>query len=175
VSAPVSEFTWTAKRFEQAGDAGVIPAHADLIEGVVYIVSPQGPAHARVVRALQRASRDLDERFIVGVQLPVQLGPATEPEPDLYIAVGPEERYLSAHPGAEDLELVVEVSDTTLAYDLTTKLDIYRRHHLKELWVIDLAGRRALRYAPIGAEAQVLSDGVLSHASGLGVDLGGLW
>lgn len=145
---------------------------SDLIEAVVHVVSPQGPDHARAVRALAKAARRVAEDWVVGVQLPVRLGPASEPEPDLYLASGPEERYRSTHPGPEDLVLVIEVSGSTLGYDPGTKLDAYRRSGVAEVWVVDQAGGRLLRFLPGSAvEPQVVTSGVIGHHSGLTVDL----
>jgi Uma2 family endonuclease len=37
--------------------------------------------------------------------------------------------------------LLVEVADTSLAYDRGPKLALYARHGVPEVWVIDLVGR----------------------------------
>lgn len=170
----VSEFVWTAEAFEHAGATGVIPGRADLIEGVVYLMSPQGAGHARAVRALTQASRAVSESFRVGIQLPVRLAESTEPEPDVYVARGPEERYRSAHPGPDDLVLVVEVSDATLVYDMTTKLTAYRNYGVAEVWIIDLNGRRVLRYLR-DEEPVEITAGSIAHSCGLVLDLDALW
>lgn len=174
VSTAVSEFVWTAEVFERAGQAGVIPGHADLIEGVVYLMAPQGTAHAWAIHALTQASRAVPESFRVGVQLPVRLAESTELEPDLYVARGPWERYRSGHPGADDVELVVEVSDTTLSYDTSIKLTAYRRYGVAEVWIIDLNGRRVVRYLG-DQEGEVVTEGSIVHPCGLAVALNDLW
>ena len=38
--------------------------------------------------------------------------------------------------------LVIEVADTSLAYDLGTKVPLYARHGIPEVWVIDAATRQ---------------------------------
>jgi hypothetical protein len=43
------------------------------------------------------------------------------------------------------------------------------------VWIVDVAACRALRYAPAGADPEVLSAGTLTHTSGFTVDLGELW
>lgn len=174
MSAPVSEFVWTAERFERAGQLGVISQQAELIKGVVYVVPPQGPAHARAVRALERAARALGDGYVVGVQLPIRLDASTEPEPDLYVAAGPESSYRDRHPAAADVQLVVEVSDSTLSFDMTQKLAVYRDHGVAEVWIVDLAGRRVLRFAGQG-EPRAVTSGIIEHPSGLQVDTASLW
>ncbi len=47
-------------------------------------------------------------------------------------------------PRPEDLELVVEVSDTSLAFDLTTKAVLYARAGIQEYWVLDIQGCRVM-------------------------------
>ena len=49
----------------------------------------------------------------------------------------------SAHPAAEDVLLVVEIADTTLAFDTGTKIPLYARAGIAEAWVVDLQERAA--------------------------------
>jgi len=49
-----------------------------------------------------------------------------------------------ATPQPEDLDLVVEVADTTLTFDLTVKAALYARAHIVEYWVLDVASRRLI-------------------------------
>ena len=53
-------------------------------------------------------------------------------------------KFTSGNPQPQDLQLVVEVSDTTLSFDLTTKASIYARAGIVEYWVLDIAGRRMI-------------------------------
>lgn len=41
-----------------------------------------------------------------------------------------------------DILLVVEVADASLEYDLGTKVPLYQRHRIPEIWIIDYAGRQ---------------------------------
>ena len=50
--------------------------------------------------------------------------------------------YATAHPGPADTLLVIEVADTSLAYDLEVKVPLYARHGIPEIWVIEAATRR---------------------------------
>ena len=51
------------------------------------------------------------------------------------------ERYRSHHPTAADVLLLVEVADTSLAYDRGPKFALYARHGVPEIWLVDLVGR----------------------------------
>jgi Uma2 family endonuclease len=68
--------------------------------------------------------------------------PTNEPEPDLVLLATPSREFQDASPRPGDLRLVVEISDTTLGFDLTTKADLYARAGIVEYWVIDVAARR---------------------------------
>ncbi len=50
--------------------------------------------------------------------------------------------YRSSHPGSEDVLLIVEVADTTLAYDRDIKVPLYARHGIPEAWLVDLENKR---------------------------------
>ena len=59
--------------------------------------------------------------------------------------------------------LVVEVADTSLAYDRGTKAPLYARYGIPELWIADLGGERLEVYrepSPTGYRlVQVLARG----------------
>jgi Uma2 family endonuclease len=48
------------------------------------------------------------------------------------------EDYKIRVPVADDVLLVVEISDSSLAYDRTTKLALYARYGIAEYWIVDL-------------------------------------
>jgi Uma2 family endonuclease len=50
--------------------------------------------------------------------------------------------YSNAHPNAADVLLLIEVSDSTLSFDQSTKLSLYARYGVSEYWVVDVEGKR---------------------------------
>lgn len=62
----------------------------------------------------------------------------SEPQPDLAILAPREDFYRRKHPAPADVLLLIEVSDSTLRYDLGMKVPLYARHGIRELWVVDL-------------------------------------
>ena len=72
------------------------------------------------------------------VQNPLRLDDGSEPEPDLMLLRPPKSRYRTRHPGPEDVLLLVEVSDSTLTFDRTTKLALYARAGIADVWVVNL-------------------------------------
>lgn len=73
-----------------------------------------------------------------------QDNPTNEPEPDLAVLEKPCMAYESSNPGPFDVRLVVEISDTTLAFDLGIKSRLYARAGILDYWVVDIAGRRVV-------------------------------
>ena len=73
-----------------------------------------------------------------------QDNPTNEPEPDLIVLKRDAAQFINQNPRPEDLHLVVEVSDTTLGFDLTTKAALYARAGIVEYWVLDIAVRRMI-------------------------------
>ena len=73
--------------------------------------------------------------------MPLILGQHIDPEPDVAIVAG-SPRDSKLHPTTASL--VIEVSDSTLQYDTTTKVDLYAAAAIPEYWVLDL-NARALR------------------------------
>src|SRR5262245_18061229 len=104
--------TWDKAEFYRLGELGFFDGQkVELIEGQLMVHSPQKPLHGVIVDLVDDV---LTEAFGVGYrvccQLPIDLGLATEPEPDVSVAVGGRRQFLSGHPGAP--VLVVEVAET---------------------------------------------------------------
>jgi Uma2 family endonuclease len=108
---------------------------------------PIGSEHASVVTLLNRQlMRAVDDSVDVRVQLPVRFMPRSEPQPDFALVRRTADAYRHEHPTAKDVLLLIEVSDSTLRYDLDTKARLYAAHGIPEYWVIDLVNRRVVRH-----------------------------
>jgi hypothetical protein len=79
------------------------------------IGSPHAEVTNRFARLFTRALRD--EAALVNLQSPLRLDAYNEPEPDLMILRPRAGGYRASHPNAADVLLLVEVSETSLAYD----------------------------------------------------------
>ena len=113
----------TTSEYEQMIAAGIFNENerVELLEGVIVEMSPKGMRHATSTdRAAKHFIRLLGDRVIVRNQNPIRLNDYSEPEPDLVLATLEELEYADRHPQPEDVYLVLEVADSTLAYD---------RHH----------------------------------------------
>jgi len=98
-----------------------------------------GPEHAWVIRKLTALNSRL-RRFDchMQIQLPVTLPPWNEPEPDGAIVIGTEDDYRGRHPGAKNVLCVIEVADSSLHRDRTTKLRIYAASGIPLYFIINL-------------------------------------
>ncbi len=96
--------------------------------------------------------------------------PTSEPEPDIIVLTRDlSEIPSTGHPHPEDLSLVVEVADTTLHFDLTTKAALYARAGIVEYWVLDVTGKRLIvhREPQRGVYSSVLASGPLESIAPL--------
>ncbi len=78
-------------------------------------------------------------RYVVSVQNPIRLGAYYEPEPDFVLL---RERPGDELPVPRDALLVIEVADTSLAYDRNVKLPLYAEAGIPEVWIVDLHERK---------------------------------
>jgi Uma2 family endonuclease len=74
-------------------------------------------------------------------QNPLSLPPHDEPEPDGAILRGQPRAYTDRVPGAADSGSVIEVADSSLVYDRTTKLALYARSGIAQYVIVNLGGR----------------------------------
>lgn len=115
----------------------------ELIEGEIVDMAPIGSAHAGTVNRLARlAAKAMAEgNVLVSMQNPLRLDAHSEPQPDLMLLRPRADDYRDTHPTPADVLLLVEVADSTLAYDRGPKLALYARHGVPEVWIVDLGGR----------------------------------
>ncbi len=133
---------FTLEDLERMVEVGILSEdeRVELIGGEVVEMMAIGHRHAACVKRLIRIfAVGLGERVVVGVQDPVRLQAVEAPQPDLTVARPRADFYASGHPAPDDILLLVEVGDTSLPYDRATKVPLYARHGVRELWVVDLS------------------------------------
>lgn len=94
-----------------------------------------------------RLNRLIGEQFILSIQDPIRINRLSEPEPDVAILRRREDFYADAHPTPEDVQLLIEVSDSSLPTDQKVKLPLYAAADIPQVWLIDLENERVLTYA----------------------------
>jgi Uma2 family endonuclease len=132
---------FTVAEYYRMGETGILNEddRVELIKGEIIQMPPIGGPHASRVDRITRVLSGIPAGTAqVRVQGPVQLGPRNEPVPDLLLLHPRADYYSDSHPTAADVFLLIEVSDTSLAYDLRTKVPLYARHGITEVWIVDL-------------------------------------
>ena len=132
---------FTAEEYHRMGQVGILGEddRLELLEGEIVEMAPIGSRHQATVNRLNELFlRVVTDRAIVSVQGPVRLDENSEPQPDIILLRRHPDFYATAHPGPEDVLLLVEVSDSSIEYDREVKLPLYARHGIPEVWIVDL-------------------------------------
>ena len=143
----LTRWRFTVHDYHRMGEAGILHEddRVELIEGELVEMTAIGTSHFSCVNRLNRLLvMNVGDEVIVSVQNPVRLNEYTEPQPDLTV-IRPRD-YRESLPMPEDVLLLIEVSDTTLAYDRGVKLPLYARAEIREVWIVDLPGETIWRY-----------------------------
>lgn len=115
-----------------------------------------GPRHSLTVKRSDRLLRVVEAHGChLHVQLPVTLSINQEPEPDLGIVRGGPEDYQHRHPGPADVIALIEVADSSLAYDRTTKQRLYASAGISPYWIVNLVDNQIEVYQqPLPSEGR---------------------
>ena len=134
---------FTVAEYYRLGAAGILShtERVELIAGEIILMPPIGPLHGSGVDRLTLPFAEVSRgRFIVRTQGAIRLGEHSEPEPDIALLVFREDYYAGFQPGPDDILLVVEVADTTLAYDREVKARLYAAAGIPQMLIMDLNG-----------------------------------
>jgi len=145
----------SAQEYLRMGEAGVFAPEArlELIEGEIIEMAPIGSPHAGVVKILNRLLvRLAGERAIVSVQDPLVASERSVPQPDLALLEPRPDSYSRSHPRSSEVLLVIEVSDTTLGFDVKTKVPLYARCGIPEVWIVDVQSQALLVFRGPGPQ-----------------------
>lgn len=123
------------------GETGILAddPRIELIAGSIVMREPTGSHHAGTVdRIGHLCFGKLAGRAIVRIQNPVTFpDEMSELQPDITLLRTRADFYSSAHPGAADVLLLIEVADSTLRLDRRLKIPLYARAGITEAWLLD--------------------------------------
>jgi Uma2 family endonuclease len=148
--AEVKRHRFDVEEYHRMLEAGVLSEddRVELIGGEIVDMTPIGRPHLSCVVALTHLLvMAAGGRYYVSVQNPIRLGPSDEPQPDISLIGTRPEPDAEGPPGSDEVLLVIEVADTSLAYDSDVKLPLYARAGIPEAWIVDLRGRKVEVYA----------------------------
>lgn len=136
---------WTRKECKRLVADGLLTGRYELIEGEVISKIGQGRPHVIAVILVREWLSRLFGGQHVQDQGPMDVdepdNPINEPEPDIIVTAQPAIAYVETNPGPDDILLAVEISNTTLRFDLRTKAALYARAGVRDYWVMDIVGR----------------------------------
>ena len=148
VTAP-TRYRFNVDEYYRMVDAGILMDDdpVELWEGEIIVMSPIGTRHAKCVTVQNELFvQQSAGRAVVRLGLPVRLSTDTEPEPDLAVVRPRADTYGESHPTPQEVFLIIEVSDSTLAYDGDIKIPRYAREGFPEAWIWDLRTDRVYVY-----------------------------
>lgn len=144
--------------YERMGRVGTLSEddRVELIEGEIVAMSPVGARHIESVTTLAELLGERKPNTVrVTVQNPIRLPNDSQPLPDVTIMKA--KRYWAAIPTASEVVVVIEASDTTLAYDRDVKVPLCAAAGIPEAWIVDLAAGCIDRYGnPSGGIYQTI-------------------
>jgi Uma2 family endonuclease len=158
---------WSVADYHKMVAAGILAGRSvELIAGEIVEMAPEGPLH----RFINVTAADYLRKLLQGKARIYEAHPVTlidsEPEPDIAVVRLPDTRYLSRHPGANDIYWLIEIADSTLAGDLGKKKKAYAGAGLQEYWVLDVqAGTVKVFRQPVAenyCSEAIYSEGVIS-------------
>ena len=156
MSAEVETYRFSVEEFNKLGEAGIFDEddRVELLDGEIIVMSPIGTQHAGVVMQLTAMlSAKLKGCALIDPQNPTVIDEFSEPQLDIMLLKPKPDFYKTAHPRPQDILLLIEVSDTTLAYDRGRKLRKYAERELSEVWIVNLKNMTIEQYRePSGTE-----------------------
>ncbi len=142
---------FTRKEAEQLVEAGILDGRRfELIDGDLIDKMGQKPLHAVIVQFALVALARLFDLKLIRIHGPMEAAPVERerslPEPDVLVLREWKSAYISRFPEGEEVALAVEVSDSTLRFDLNRKARLYAQSGVPEYWVLDVNGRRIIAH-----------------------------
>lgn len=142
LQSPRVKTQWTYEEYYRMAEAGVFRnKRVELIAGEIIEMPPQSePHYGTIFIASHRLEKAFNAGYVVRTQAPLRTGDDEEPEPDIAVVAGSiREIIAQGHP--RSAVLIVEVSISTIAFDLGEKSEIYAAAGVEDYWVLDVVNR----------------------------------
>ncbi len=142
MAVQVTRRRFTVDDYHRMAEAGILSedTRVELLDGEIIEMAPIGNRHAAAVRRLIHLFSPLaaSSAVVVDVQDPVRLGSHSEPQPDVALLRARPDLYTASAPTAADVLLIVEIMESSAAYDRQVKLPLYAEAGVSEVWLVDL-------------------------------------
>jgi len=135
---------WTLTEYQNLAKAGFLDGlRTILIDGEILVVPNPGTHHDTALSLIFAFLQPLcPTGHYLRNQQSFNVGTANDPAPDLALVPGVIRDYTNQAPTIA--LIIVEVADTSLALDTTTKAELYATAGVPEYWVIDLEHRQLI-------------------------------
>jgi Uma2 family endonuclease len=149
---PLTLRRWRRVEYQRLVDLGAFDGDpVELIGGQLIVAEPKGSPHATAVgMAIDVFTACLPAGWIIRVQDPVALDDESAPEPDIALVRGARIDYSHAHPAWP--ALVIEVAESSLAFDRIQKGSLYARAGIVDYWIVNLVDHVLEVYRDPGAD-----------------------
>jgi Uma2 family endonuclease len=130
---------WTRLEYERLIDLGAFRPgeRLELVGGALLVREPQGGPHATAVGLVEDALRQVfGAGWTVRTHSPIALDEDSEPEPDVAVVPGSRRDHSRSHPSHP--VLIVEVAESSLAFDRGEKGSLYARAGIADYWILNL-------------------------------------
>ncbi|MFL5340945.1 MAG: Uma2 family endonuclease [Gemmataceae bacterium] len=119
----------------------------ELLDGYVVLKMPRNPPHdTAVLKTNKRLIRLVPAGWEVRCQSAITLSDS-EPEPDFVVVRGDETTYATRHPGAAEVGLLLEISDSSLDRDRHDKGPVYAAAGIAIYCIVNLIDRQVEAYS----------------------------
>ncbi len=132
-------YHWTVERFYRAANANVFddPGRLEVIQGRIMEKMPTGPLHTTISYDLaERLRETFGAGYLVREERAIHVAFDGEPLPDVALVRGKSSDYRAGHPTPDRVSLLIEVSVTSVEYDLGEKALLYARAGIADYWVV---------------------------------------
>jgi Uma2 family endonuclease len=141
---------WTREQCAPLEASGLFEQEKlELIDGDLISKMGKNRPHVKAFTWMHLWLLETFGRQFVNAEAPIDVSsgdnPWNEPEPDLIVLKRAFTTF-DSNPQPEDIELVVEIADSSLRFDLTVKAALYARAAIAEYWVLDVAGKRLIAH-----------------------------
>ncbi len=150
-------FRWTREHYYFLAENNIfLNQRVELIDGEILEMGTQNDYHAAGVELAQDALRGVfGKGYRVRNQANLDLSPTSSPSPDLAVTLGSPKGVTAGTPNPTGAMLVVEVSDSTLAFDRNRKSSLYAAAGIGDYWIVNLVDRQLEIYRnPVADETK---------------------
>jgi Uma2 family endonuclease len=135
------EFRFTVAQYQEMIRGGIFAPddRVELLDGKVVNKVARNPPHDVTLGLTQKEiERICEPDWVARAQMAVVLGGKSQPEPDIAVVRAPLTSYFKQHPLAKDIEMIVEVADSSLLDDRRAKAPIYAGARIPWYWIVNV-------------------------------------